>query len=421
MVGVLENGLRALRRVAYYGDVPDEWRKSLAYVLTECHDTPDACIVNFDEPAALASYQKDRLRWISAIDPIVIGIGPKNPAHALQEGADVVFDGSETQSHLIAQIKGMDGRMAAARHRHSRLMSLRHRLKKVMAEYQAIDGDLEQAKRLQQGLLQNRETEVAGGRISLMLEERSHIGGDLVGQFPVTDDIVGFFAFDVSGHGITSALLIARLAGMVLGTSAQTNIAIDQVDGVSVPKSPSSVLGELNCIMFDELETEHFFTAILGYFNHATGKVVLAQAGHPNPVLISARGDMKSVGGGGLPIGLVPGADFEDVVVQMKPKDRLLVVSDGIIETPSRDGKSQVTETGLAWLLAKYHRVPALELFDHLLADLRRFQGSTDFEDDLSALLIDYVPADMKSRTADRSPETAKAIAASDNVIQIAE
>lgn len=394
--------------IAVFGSVPSAWRPVLRPLLHTGTGQPVACLCNLDDPNAYTEFEA-----FTAVEPnlteiVLIGCSDRSIERVLDSGFDIMLPLSASPADLTAQLGALDRRLIILRTIQDRAANLSNRLRKVQAEFDAIDTDLFQAKQLQQGLIKDRQRHFDTGCLSLMLQEKMHIGGDMVGQFPVNDSTVGFFAFDVVGHGVTAALLIARLTGMVLGMSPDTNIAITADGDGFTPRSPAAVCEALNVLMFNELSSDHYFTAILGFFNHRTGKVTFCQAGHPSPILIHAKGHMQIVGKGGLPMGLIPGAEFEDIYVTLGAGERLLIMSDGITETPNRKRSSQLTEVGLAWLLAKYRTLPALDLFDCLLADLADFQGTQVFEDDLSAVMLDFKPDATNEVNAARSPDTAK-------------
>ncbi|WP_280322577.1 PP2C family protein-serine/threonine phosphatase [Sulfitobacter faviae] len=89
-----------------------------------------------------------------------------------------------------------------------------------------IDKDLVEAKKFQQSLLRERYRAMEGGNLSMMLRSAGHVGGDLVGYFPVRPGVVGLFGLDVSGHGISSALMTARLAGYLSAATPDQNLAL---------------------------------------------------------------------------------------------------------------------------------------------------------------------------------------------------
>ena len=86
-------------------------------------------------------------------------------------------------------------------------------LTEIQTLYASIEKDLEEAKKLQQSLIPKRYQDFHTCQASLLLRSSGHVGGDLVGVFPVNENSIGLFSIDVSGHGISSALMTARLAG----------------------------------------------------------------------------------------------------------------------------------------------------------------------------------------------------------------
>ncbi len=87
-----------------------------------------------------------------------------------------------------------------------RNQQLSETLTKLRTVYQAIDRDLEEARRLQQSLVPERHRRLTHGETALLLRPSGHVGGDLVGMFRVTESRIGLYAIDVAGHGIASAL-----------------------------------------------------------------------------------------------------------------------------------------------------------------------------------------------------------------------
>ena len=76
-------------------------------------------------------------------------------------------------------------------------------------------------------------------------------------------------------------------------------------------RPPAETVSRLNHVFLSDLETEHYFTIALADVDLATGRVILAQAGHPHPAVQRADGSVEFVGEGGLPVGLIEGASFD--------------------------------------------------------------------------------------------------------------
>ena len=92
--------------------------------------------------------------------------------------------------------------------------------------YDSLDRDLIEAKKLQQSLVLDRQRDFGTGRASVLLKPSGHVGGDLVGSFRINENLVAVYAVDVAGHGVASAMMTARLAGLLSGGSPDQNIAL---------------------------------------------------------------------------------------------------------------------------------------------------------------------------------------------------
>lgn len=271
-------------------------------------------------------------------------------------------------------------------------------LDQISALYDVLDRDLIEARRLQQSLVRDRHHDLGTARITLLLRPSGRVGGDLVGYFPINTDSVGFFSIDVSGHGITAALLAARLAGHFSGSSAGQNLALKRLAGGGfAPRSPSAVAQHLNALMLKEMETDHYCTLLLGNLDLTSGRMVFAQCGCPHPVVQRVCGPIEQAGAGGLPIGLLPDALWSDVVINLRPGDRVLIPSDGITELPDVRGK-MLDDPGILALLAQNSHLTGPAFFEALIWQLNDHAGDAEFPDDVSAILLDFTG--MKAGTA---------------------
>ena len=262
-------------------------------------------------------------------------------------------------------------------------------LAEIKALYDSLDNDLLEAKKLQQSLVPKRFCDLGKAQMSLLLQPSGHVGGDLVGFFPIDGKSIGLFSIDVSGHGISSALMTARLAGYLSGANPDQNIALFRdVYGELVAKPPALVARMLNDVVFNEIETEHYFTLALAIFDCETGALKMVQAGHPHPAIQRADGGVEFVGSGGLPIGLIPDVDYQDFAVQLNPGDRVLIASDGITECVD-ENDHQLDEEGLEDIMRRSRNVRGPALLETLMWDLTAFAGERDFGDDISAILLE--------------------------------
>lgn len=311
-------------------------------------------------------------------------------AQGLDIGADDFLTKPVAGDELLARIRAGERILRMERELTEKNRLVSSTLTEISALYDSLDRDLIEARKLQQSLVRERFRDFSSAQVSLLLRPSGHVGGDLVGFFPINDQQFGIFSIDVSGHGIASALMTARLAAYLSGSTAEQNLAI-QVgeDGAHVPRNPSEVAANLNRLMLEEMETDLYFTMILGHFNRITGDFVMTQCGHPNPIRQSRDGEATFFGDGGLPVGLLPFAEFEDVHITLAPGERILVFSDGVTECPD-GGDGMLGEEGLIDMCHKISKETGNAFFDTFLWDLNNFNKDKDFPDDISAILLEY-------------------------------
>ncbi len=311
-------------------------------------------------------------------------------AQGLDIGADDFLTKPVAGDELLARIRAGERILRMERELTEKNRLVSSTLTEISALYDSLDRDLIEARKLQQSLVRERFRDFSSAQVSLLLRPSGHVGGDLVGFFPINDQQFGIFSIDVSGHGIASALMTARLAAYLSGSTAEQNLAI-QVgeDGAHVPRNPSEVAANLNRLMLEEMETDLYFTMILGHFNRITGDFVMTQCGHPNPIRQSRDGEATFFGDGGLPVGLLPFAEFEDVHITLAPGERILVFSDGVTECPD-GGDGMLGEEGLIDMCHKISKETGNAFFDTFLWDLNNFNNDKDFPDDISAILLEY-------------------------------
>lgn len=311
-------------------------------------------------------------------------------AKGLQSGADDFLVKPVNAHELRARIAAGERILRMQRELTKKNEMISETLNELQRLYDSLDHDLVEAKKLQQSLVRNRYQNFGAGRVSLMLRSSGHVGGDLVGHYVIDENRVGLFSIDVSGHGISSALMTARLAGYLSSAAPEQNIGLQMLDDGSYgPVPPAEVIARLNTLILDEMETEHYFTMLLAEADLRTGLVKMAQAGHPHPVVHRANGDIEQEGPGGLPVGLIAGASFTEFEVTLAPGDRLMVFSDGVTECPAPNG-DMLGEEGLARMVALMAEQQGEELLETLLWQLGDYAGGRGFPDDISGILFEY-------------------------------
>ena len=312
-------------------------------------------------------------------------------ADGLQNGADDFLAKPVNSDELRARLRAGErivGMQQELVHKNRLVGSTLDQLQKL---YDSLDRDLVEAKKLQQSLIRDRNRDFGAGRTVTMMQPSGHVGGDLVGSFVIDERRIAVFSVDVSGHGVASAMMTARLAGLLSGGSTDQNIALTlDADGNRDAFPPHEVAFRLNRMMIEDVQVEQYFTIAYAEIDLTNGQVDLVQAGHPHPVLIRQNGEVIPLGEGGLPIGLIPGATFQSVSTVLFPGDRLFLMSDGVTECPDLDDRELGTD-GLVDILTLSAHLSSTDLLEALMWDLAGHANGRDFPDDVSGLIFDYL------------------------------
>lgn len=207
----------------------------------------------------------------------------------------------------------------------------------------------------------------------------SHIGGDYYDILPHGERLDLVMA-DVSGHSVGAALIMVE-------TRSVLRAQMPALDG------PAQVVAALNEILHDDLSrAELFITMSYLSYHRTTGKLRYSNAGHPPPLLY--RPDQErflELDAEGLILGVQRRVAFDEPVLQVKKGDLLLLYTDGVTEAESRSGELFGVQR-LKGVMAREHHRPAVGIIDTVHEALRSFTGKTTFDDDVSMLLLKFLP-----------------------------
>jgi phosphoserine phosphatase RsbU/P len=230
--------------------------------------------------------------------------------------------------------------------------------------------DLELAAEIQRSFLPSELMVVDG--VDLFAEYRAAygIGGDFYDIFWVGPERLGVFIGDISGKGVSAALVMARTSSELRST------ALALVE-------PVAVLTAMNKALIARQQPELFFTGIYFTLDVTTGEIELANAGHPPPYLRRAAGGVEPfLAGASGAIGIFDDATFESARFRLGDGDSLVLYTDGIIEAPSSAGELY-GEGRVAACLAASSSHPA-ELAHQLLASVDEHAAGVTVRDDLT-------------------------------------
>ncbi len=153
-------------------------------------------------------------------------------------------------------------------------------------------------------------------------------------------------------------------------------------------------------------EVQNYATIAYGTLEKHTGRVRLALAGHPYPILIRHDGTIEYLRQGGLPVGMFPHVDYDTQELCLDPGDRLILYSDGITECSDPSGEAfgydRFRETLAQAILVGGTGALATALDRRL----RAWRGPIHFEDDISMLALERPLAAQDDPPRDEDPPT---------------
>jgi serine phosphatase RsbU (regulator of sigma subunit)/PAS domain-containing protein len=175
---------------------------------------------------------------------------------------------------------------------------------------------------LQRALLPEAQCDLPGLKVAvryLPAEDSAYVGGDWYEAAPLPDGRVLLAIGDASGHGLAAAARMAQLRNALLG------IAHTGTDA-------ATVLHCLNLVALHSQEAAAIGTAIVAFFDPDDRTLVWARAGHPLPILVRAGRAYELVNGDGTVLGVTCDPGYRSVTVRLKPGDRIMLYTDGLIE-----------------------------------------------------------------------------------------
>lgn len=192
--------------------------------------------------------------------------------------------------------------------------------------------ELQLATKVQASFLPKDPPNINGLRFAWRYEPSVELAGDALSICQLSDDAIGLYVLDVSGHGVAASLTAVSAARLL--TSRHEHDTILLRDGS--PVSPSEVALRLTQSFGWNEETEQFMTLFYATLEPSTRTLHYVGAGHPPAIRISRDGTASRLEGTSLPIGI--GQSFEHHQAHLSPGDRVYLYSDGVMEaTDAKD------------------------------------------------------------------------------------
>jgi phosphoserine phosphatase RsbU/P len=236
---------------------------------------------------------------------------------------------------------------------------------KDLKENERFLKEMEIAEALQKNLIPRESPRVPGIELAGRCVPAKEVGGDYFDYFPCPDGSVGIVVADVSGHSISSGIMMAITRGLLKSEGLHT-------------QNPGRVLNDVNRILFSDLvSSELFITMIYFSYQPAQRTLSFANGGHNPPVLLrSGREQAEWLDADGMGIGFMEDVTFEQKTCLLEPNDILVLYTDGIMEAENADQEQFGMERFLGHLQSLRNR-SSQEILDGLYRAVMSHMGGT--------------------------------------------
>lgn len=292
----------------------------------------------------------------------VMALGPKQSEAAY----------SKSDLHLLQALANQTG-MALE------LSELAHSLANEAALRERANREMEIAREVQERLFPQEMPLLAGVSIAGACRPALGVGGDYYDVFTLQDGRLGLAIGDVSGKGISAALLMASLRASLRG------VTIDN------PREFAKLMDKVNRLVYEASADNRYATFFFGAFDPATRVLECVNAGHNAPLVLRQQSDgsfeILRLEADGPVVGLLPFAVYTEQSLRLEPGDLLVSYTDGISEAMTHDDEEWGEERMMA-AAAAAKGCQASEVLQAVFAEADKFTAGAPQHDDMTLLIL---------------------------------
>jgi phosphoserine phosphatase RsbU/P len=267
-------------------------------------------------------------------------------------------------------------------------------------EKQRLEGELAIAQEVQAQLYPKLITQLDTLEVHGFCLPARTVSGDYYDFLALNSDRLMLAVGDISGKGISAALLMATIHSAVRAYTIEDVPVLRESATVAVSggsalmlasesrgadASPATLLSLLNHQLFESTPDAKYATLFLGIYDGATRRLTYGNGGHLPPILISEDGSAQLLTCSGTVVGLFDNLSFPEATVQLRPGDVLVAYSDGVTEPENDYG--EFGEEGLIQLVRANRHLPLERITEIVTGAVRDWIGEDEQPDDITLVL----------------------------------
>ena len=243
-----------------------------------------------------------------------------------------------------------------------------------------LEAQLDAARLVQRELMPTADTGIPGVDVATDCTPALHVGGDLVDILPLPRNRTGFILGDVSGKGLSAALLMGVVQGAMSASADELG-----------SETPERAMERVNDLLLRKTSGERYASLFWCSFDPAESTLRYVNAGHPPAVVLRAKdGRVEALKEGGPVLGVIAGAAYVSGCIPIEAGDLLVVFSDGIAEAAdARDdefGAGRIADT----IAAADRASSAREVCNAVLTGVEQFADPAGARDDRTLLVVRF-------------------------------
>jgi len=238
----------------------------------------------------------------------------------------------------------------------------------------ALQEELKHAAQIQKNLLPKTLPELKDYQIYAINIPAKEVGGDYYDFIKIGENKIAFCLGDVSGKGLSAALLMANLQATL-----RSQIFFDLPCCETVQRA--------NLLLNQSTDGTQFVTLFIGVIDLMSNKIKFCNAGHNYPILITADGNIKRLEEGGLLLGCLTESTYKEASVELNAGDLLCIFTDGISEAMNSD-RVEFSEEKILDLVKEFSHLNPEQISRKILGSVRIHVDDEPQSDDITLLLI---------------------------------
>jgi phosphoserine phosphatase RsbU/P len=256
----------------------------------------------------------------------------------------------------------------------ARLRAEAQEKQRIEQERDRFERELNLAREIQMNLVPSRALTLSGWQVIGRVVPARQVGGDAFDYFLLEGNRMGIAIADVSGKGVPASLLMSNV---------QASLRAFCNGRQSIPQA----LGHVNRSVARSATAGRFITLFYTELDLATGALTYSNAGHNPPLLRRRDGGIEPLEAGGIPLGILEDAAFEQGETKLASGDAVLLYSDGVPEAFDVRDEAFGEERLLEMWKNEGHRPPE-EFIRLLLEALELFRGKAPQSDDITVVVL---------------------------------